>query len=224
MRIVVVSVVLALGAIGCGSGGSGTSGNAATAEEVEHFARMSVDEVAAGMAAADRRLAVFDANDRETFDERHVPGATWVDYDGVTREQLPSDTSTPLVFYCYNEAPARRATSLRRAPSRWASRACPSWAPASPAGWRQGSPWRDPPLRPRRRPRRSDFAASALTPQRRMYVAKRMAWGWASSLGWRSSKTSVHASRSMRGNDASPSTSASTCVSSSLVARGRNAR
>jgi rhodanese-related sulfurtransferase len=65
---------------------------------------MTVDEVAAEMAAADRRLAVFDANDRETYDERHVPGATWVDYDGVTREQLPADTSTPLVFYCYNEA------------------------------------------------------------------------------------------------------------------------
>lgn len=100
----IVPVVLALAALGCGSGSSGSSGNAATAEEVEHFARISVEDVAAGMAAPDRRLAVFDANDRETFDERHVPGATWVDYDGVTREQLPTDTSTPLVFYCYNEA------------------------------------------------------------------------------------------------------------------------
>lgn len=105
MRSVTCVVLLALGLVGCGSGSSGSSGNATSADdEVEHFARMSVEQVAAGMAAADRRLAVFDANDRETFDERHIPGATWVDYDGVTREQLPSDTSTPLVFYCYNEA------------------------------------------------------------------------------------------------------------------------
>jgi rhodanese-related sulfurtransferase len=100
-RILVASVCLS-GALGCGSGNSGNAPVASSEEDVEHFARISVGEVAT--ALAEHRVAVFDANDRETFDERHVPGATWVDYDGVTREQLPTDTSSPLVFYCYNEA------------------------------------------------------------------------------------------------------------------------
>lgn len=94
-------LVSALSAQGCGSTSSGEQSTAPT--EVQHFAQMTVEEVAAGLAASDRRLAVFDANSRETYDTRHVPGATWVDYDALTREQLPEDASTPLVFYCFNE-------------------------------------------------------------------------------------------------------------------------
>jgi rhodanese-related sulfurtransferase len=109
MRHVTMAAALALGALefgtsGCGAGGSSSGGSTAAASEAERFSRMSVDDVAAGIQAPDRRLAVFDANDRETFEQHHVPSATWVDYDGVTREQLPADTSTPLVFYCYNES------------------------------------------------------------------------------------------------------------------------
>ncbi|GAB4201908.1 MAG: hypothetical protein OHK0013_14500 [Sandaracinaceae bacterium] len=108
MTKTVASMVLGLGmlsALGCGGGSSAQGGSTtATAESAPRFAQISVDEVAAGIAGPDRRLAVFDANSRETYDQRHVPGATWVDYDAVAREQLPSDPATPLVFYCWNES------------------------------------------------------------------------------------------------------------------------
>jgi len=92
---------LFVSALGCGSTSAGEQASAPT--EAEHFAQMTVAEVAAGFAAGDRRLAGFDANSRETYETRHVPGATWVDYDALAREQLPQDQSTPLVFYCFNE-------------------------------------------------------------------------------------------------------------------------
>lgn len=91
---------LVVSQLGCGST---SSGEQAAAPEVQHFAQMTVAEVAAAMAAPERRLAVYDANARETYDARHVPGATWVDYDAVTRAELPEDPATPLVFYCFNE-------------------------------------------------------------------------------------------------------------------------
>lgn len=105
-RSIVISSLLALVAVGCGS--SSTASESASTEttsgtETTSFAQISVADVAAGLSAPDRRLAVYDANHRETFDEHHVPGATWVDYHSLAREQLPEDASTPLVFYCYNE-------------------------------------------------------------------------------------------------------------------------
>jgi len=64
---------------------------------------LSVDEVAAGIAeSASPRLAVFDANSAETYAAGHVPGATWVAYDGVSTAILPADTTAPVVFYCAN--------------------------------------------------------------------------------------------------------------------------
>lgn len=92
---------LVVSQLGCGSTSSGEQAAAPT--EVQHFAQMTVAEVAAAMAAPERRIAVYDANARETYDTRHVPGATWVDYDAVTRADLPEDQATPLVFYCFNE-------------------------------------------------------------------------------------------------------------------------
>lgn len=87
----------------CG-GSSATSATTATSSEAAPaFAQISVADVAAAIQAPERHVAVFDANHRDRYDAAHVPGATWVDYDGVTREQLPADASTPLVFYCFNE-------------------------------------------------------------------------------------------------------------------------
>jgi len=68
-----------------------------------HFTIVSVDEVAQHVAAHDGQLAVFDANSRETYEEHHVPGATWVHYDSVTADVLPTDHAASLVFYCGNE-------------------------------------------------------------------------------------------------------------------------
>lgn len=87
---------------GCG-GASGGGSSTAAEESAPRFSQISVEQVASGIAQADGRLAVFDANSRETFDQRHVPGATWVAYDAIDRAQLPADTSTQLVFYCFNE-------------------------------------------------------------------------------------------------------------------------
>ncbi len=112
-RSIVISCLVAVGAFGCGSANSGTSTSATSSStessvstsgtEAGSFAQISVADVAAGIEGPDRRLAVYDANHRETFDEHHVPGATWVDYHTMARAELPEDASTPLVFYCYNE-------------------------------------------------------------------------------------------------------------------------
>ena len=108
MRNASIALVLAA-LVGCGGSSSSSTETTATettssgSEAQPSFAQITVDEVASAITAADGRVAVFDANSRETFDEHHVPGATWVDYDAVTAEQLPADRSTQLVFYCANE-------------------------------------------------------------------------------------------------------------------------
>lgn len=84
------------------SSGSETS-SSESGEAAPRYAMISVDQVAARLDAHDAHLAVFDANGRDTYDEHHVPGATWVHYDSVTADTLPADRSTSLVFYCANE-------------------------------------------------------------------------------------------------------------------------
>ncbi len=109
-KLLALSLLVSLTA--CGSSSSSTETTASTettttgSEAAPAFAMMSVEEVAAGIAteSTSPRLAVFDANSPETFAAGHVPGATWVDYDGVTAANLPADTATPVVFYCANES------------------------------------------------------------------------------------------------------------------------
>lgn len=104
-KLLVVSLLLSLSA--CGGSSTETSSASSTdstgAEAAPAFAMMSVEEVAAGIAeGASPRLAVFDANSTETYAAGHVPGATWVAYDGVSAAVLPADTTAPVVFYCAN--------------------------------------------------------------------------------------------------------------------------
>lgn len=83
-----------------------TEASAAAKETKEPFGRLTVDELVAKMAAAKAgqlKLAVFDNNGRDTFNEGHLPGATWVQYDEIKATDLPTDKDTTLVFYCYNE-------------------------------------------------------------------------------------------------------------------------
>lgn len=68
------------------------------------FTMVSIDQVAQRIDAHDARLAVFDANSQETYAEHHVPGATWVHYDSITADILPTDHAASLVFYCANES------------------------------------------------------------------------------------------------------------------------
>jgi rhodanese-related sulfurtransferase len=109
-RLLALSVLSLLAACG-NSGGETTttasaeseSTGAETASSENHFAQISVTDVASRLGNAEHPVAVFDANHRETFDQHHVPGATWVHYDSVTAETLPADHATSLVFYCANE-------------------------------------------------------------------------------------------------------------------------
>jgi hypothetical protein len=64
---------------------------------------LTVDEVAALVAAHDGKTFVFDNNDKERWVRSHVPGAKWLDYDNVTAADLPADKGARLVFYCASE-------------------------------------------------------------------------------------------------------------------------
>ncbi len=103
-----LALVVIAGLAGCGGGtpAETTTTTTTTGSETttaQQFAQISVDEVSTALEASDRPVAVFDANSPETFAQHHVPGATWVDYDAVSAEQLPTDHATQLVFYCANE-------------------------------------------------------------------------------------------------------------------------
>ncbi|MBN8616249.1 MAG: rhodanese-like domain-containing protein [Deltaproteobacteria bacterium] len=63
---------------------------------------MSLEQVATRVRTHDGRAFIFDANPREMYEQRHVPGARWVPYDGVTADVLPQDRSATVVFYCAN--------------------------------------------------------------------------------------------------------------------------
>ena len=109
MRRFTLSLFAACALAACGGGSSGatttadTEGTTGAETPAQELAQVSVDEVAGAVEGHDPSWAIFDANSRETFDANHVPGATWVDYDAVTQEQLPADRSATLVFYCANE-------------------------------------------------------------------------------------------------------------------------
>jgi len=64
---------------------------------------LTVDEVAARVAAKDGKTFVYDNNEKDRYAKSHVPGARWVDYDNVTAADLPADKGATLVFYCASE-------------------------------------------------------------------------------------------------------------------------
>lgn len=63
---------------------------------------LTIDEVEARLG--DPHTFVYDANPREMYDVKHVPGATWVAWNGVTAADLPADKDAALIFYCAIEA------------------------------------------------------------------------------------------------------------------------
>jgi 3-mercaptopyruvate sulfurtransferase SseA len=64
---------------------------------------LTVDQVAAKVAARDGKTYIYDNNPRDRFTKSHVPGAKWLDYDNVTAADLPADKTATLVFYCASE-------------------------------------------------------------------------------------------------------------------------
>ena len=85
------------------SASSGASSSEAQTEGHAALKSLTVDEVDQRLAANDGKFQVFDANEKETFQANHLPGAKWVPFNAVTAEMLPKDKSTTLVFYCANE-------------------------------------------------------------------------------------------------------------------------
>lgn len=110
MRRAVLALFVIASLVGCGGSSATTettttttAGSESTTTEPVTFTQISIDEVATRLETPARPMAVFDANSPDTYAEHHVPGATWVDYDAVTAEQLPADHEMQLVFYCGNE-------------------------------------------------------------------------------------------------------------------------
>jgi hypothetical protein len=87
---------LALAFFGC----SRNTGATASASDLKP---LTVDQVAARIAANDGKTFVFDNNSQDTWKQGHVPGAKWLDEDDVTAAALPADKTATLIFYCHNE-------------------------------------------------------------------------------------------------------------------------
>lgn len=64
---------------------------------------LTVDQVAARVAAHDGKTYIYDNNPRDRFAKSHVPGAQWLEYDSVKAADLPLDKSATLIFYCASE-------------------------------------------------------------------------------------------------------------------------
>jgi hypothetical protein len=64
---------------------------------------LTVDEVAARIAANDGKTFVYDNNPQDRYAKSHVPGARWLDDESVSAADLPADKTATLVFYCASE-------------------------------------------------------------------------------------------------------------------------
>jgi hypothetical protein len=80
--------------------GSPTSSSAAPPAELN---ALTVDQVAARIAAHDGKTFIYDNNSKESWVAGHLPGAKWLDDESVTAAALPTDMAATLIFYCHNE-------------------------------------------------------------------------------------------------------------------------
>jgi hypothetical protein len=100
-------LALAASASACAKPASpGTQKDTAAEAEKEPFGHLTLDELDARMAAAKAgqiKLAIYDNNHRERFEQSHIPGAKWVDFKAVQASDLPPEKDATLVFYCANE-------------------------------------------------------------------------------------------------------------------------
>jgi 3-mercaptopyruvate sulfurtransferase SseA len=69
----------------------------------DELKRLTVDQVAARIAAHDGKTFIYDNNPKESWVAGHVPGARWLDDESVTADALPADMAATLIFYCHNE-------------------------------------------------------------------------------------------------------------------------
>jgi hypothetical protein len=94
--VLTLLAALALALLGC----SRSSSSVPSPGELK---TLSVDEVAALVAAHDGKTFIYDNNPKDRFERSHVPGAKWLDDENVTAADLPADKGARLVFYCASE-------------------------------------------------------------------------------------------------------------------------
>jgi hypothetical protein len=82
----------------------GCAKDAGTAAAGPELRPLTVDQVAARLAAKDGKTFIFDNNPKEVWVKGHVPTATWLDDENVTAAALPKDKAATLIFYCHNES------------------------------------------------------------------------------------------------------------------------
>ena len=93
-------VILLASVAAAAIGYSGPSSAAPSAE----LKQLTVDQVAARLAAKDGKTFIYDNNSKDSWTTGHVPGAKWLDDENVTAAALPADKAATLIFYCHNEA------------------------------------------------------------------------------------------------------------------------
>lgn len=101
------------GANGANGANGAAAATSAPAVEVPEPRHLTLDEVQARLGQPG--VHVFDANPREMYDVKHVPGARWVEWNHVTEADLPADRGATLIFYCALEACSASAASARSA-------------------------------------------------------------------------------------------------------------
>jgi rhodanese-related sulfurtransferase len=77
------------------------------------FGQLAVDDVSALVAKG--AASVFDANSRDEWVRRRVPGAKWVAFNALAERDLPASKDRLLVFYCYNKMCLASHEAARRA-------------------------------------------------------------------------------------------------------------
>jgi len=77
------------------------------------FGQLTVEAASALLTKG--AASVFDANGRDGWARRHVPGAKWVDFNALAKRDLPASTDRPLIFYCYNKMCLASHEAARRA-------------------------------------------------------------------------------------------------------------
>jgi len=82
---------------------AGLTGCSRASSPASELRSLTVDEVAARVAANDGKTFVYDNNPKDRFEKSHVPGAHWLDDESVTAADLPADKGAMLVFYCASE-------------------------------------------------------------------------------------------------------------------------
>lgn len=62
-----------------------------------------------------REIHILDLNDRNRWEQAHVPGARSVEAASFTQKDLPADKQAEIVFYCSNPMCRKAPNAARKA-------------------------------------------------------------------------------------------------------------